>query len=40
VDASRTIRWVNLTEDIRVRARPENVLQSIDTLMPAAASNR
>jgi peroxiredoxin Q/BCP len=40
VDASGTIRWVNLTEDIRVRARPENVLRAIDTLMPAAVSNR
>ena len=26
------IRWVNLTEDIRVRARPEIVLQEIDYL--------
>lgn len=39
VDAKGTIRWVNLTGDIRIRARPENVLQAIDTLMPAAASN-
>ncbi len=39
VNASGTIRWVNLTDDIRVRARPENVLRAIDTLMPAAVSN-
>jgi peroxiredoxin len=26
VDAAGTIRWVNLTDDIRVRARPESVL--------------
>jgi peroxiredoxin len=39
VNASGTIRWVNLTDDTRVRARPENVLRAIDTLMPAAVSN-
>ena len=39
VDAGGTIRWVNLTGDVRVRARPENVLKVVDTLMPAAASN-
>ena len=32
VDAGGTIRWVNLTDDIRVRARPEAVLQAIDRL--------
>jgi peroxiredoxin len=26
VDASRTVRWVNLTDDLRVRARPEEML--------------
>jgi len=40
VDATGTIRWVNLTDDIRIRARPENVLKAIDSVMPAAASNR
>jgi peroxiredoxin len=30
VDASGRIRWVNLTEDIRVRARPEVVLEIVD----------
>ena len=32
VDATGTIRWVNLTDDIRVRARPEAVLAAIDRL--------
>lgn len=27
IDPSGTVRWVNLTEDFRVRARPEEVLQ-------------
>ena len=26
IDASRTVRWVNLTDDLRVRARPEEML--------------
>jgi peroxiredoxin len=32
VDAGGTIRWVNLTDDIRVRARPDSVLAAIDRL--------
>jgi peroxiredoxin Q/BCP len=32
VDASGTIRWENLTDDIRVRARPETVLSAISRL--------
>ncbi len=32
VDASGTVRWVNLTDDIRVRARPDAVLKAIDRL--------
>jgi peroxiredoxin len=32
VDATGTVRWVNLTDDIRVRARPEAVLNAIDRL--------
>ena len=32
VDANGTIRWVNLTDDFRVRARPEAVLTAIDRL--------
>ncbi len=37
VDAAGTIRWVNLTDDTRVRARPENALLVVDQLAPAAA---
>lgn len=29
VDSAGIIRWVNLTEDLRVRARPEAALQAI-----------
>lgn len=30
IDPTGTIRWVNLTEDLRVRARPETVLKEFD----------
>jgi len=36
VDAAGTIRTVNLTDDIRVRARPEIVLREIDYLQRPA----
>ena len=36
IDPSGTIRWVNLTENIAVRARPEQVLKAFDE-MPAKA---
>ena len=32
VDRSGTIRWVNLTGDLRVRARPDEVLEAIQRL--------
>ncbi len=32
VDSTGTIRWLNLTEAIHVRARPEQVLKVIDEL--------
>jgi peroxiredoxin len=32
VDTAGTIRWENLTDDIRVRARPETVLTAINHL--------
>lgn len=32
IDPSGTIRWVNLTDNIAVRARPEQVLQAFDRL--------
>ena len=31
IDSSGTIRWENLTDDIRVRARPGQVLQAFDS---------
>ena len=31
IDASGKIRWENLTDDIRVRARPGQVLQAFDS---------
>ena len=31
VDASGTVQWVNLTENIAVRARPEQALSAIDS---------
>jgi peroxiredoxin len=30
IDSAGTIRWVNLTENIAVRARPEQVLKAFD----------
>jgi len=36
VDATGTVRWVNLTDDLRVRARPENALHEVDKLTLAA----
>jgi peroxiredoxin len=36
IDASGTVQWVNLTENIAVRARPEQALNAID----AAKSGR
>jgi len=38
VDASGTIRWVNLAGNIRVRARPEAVLKALDDLLATRAS--
>jgi peroxiredoxin len=39
LDATGKVRWVNLTDDILVRARPEEVLQAIDTLHLAGPSS-
>jgi len=36
IDASGTVRWVNLTDDFRVRARPEQMLAAARALRPAA----
>jgi Peroxiredoxin len=30
IDSSRVVRWVNLTDNIAVRARPEQVLSAFD----------
>ena len=32
LDSSGIVRWVNLTEDLRVRATPEEMLKAITTL--------
>lgn len=32
LDSSGTIRWMNLTDDIRVRARPEQMLEAAKAL--------
>jgi peroxiredoxin len=36
LDSSGTIRWVNLTEDYRVRPTPEDVLRVVDALKPGS----
>ncbi len=38
LDSSGTIRWVNLTESVTVRARPEQVLKVFDDLKLASAA--
>jgi len=32
IDSSGTVRWVNLTGDYRVRARPDHIFQALDQL--------
>jgi peroxiredoxin len=34
IDSSAMVRWVNLTENIAVRARPEQVLDAFDQIAP------
>ena len=36
IDSSRVVRWVNLTDNIAVRARPEQVLSAFDGIGAAA----
>lgn len=31
IDSSGTIRWENLTDDLKVRARPQQVLEAFDS---------
>jgi peroxiredoxin len=38
IDSTGTIRWENLTEDLRVRARPEQILTVLDQLGRRASS--
>ena len=35
LDSNGVVRWVNLTENIAVRARPEQVLEVLNRLTPA-----
>jgi peroxiredoxin len=35
IDSNGIVRWVNLTENIAVRARPEQVLSAFDQIAPA-----
>jgi len=32
IDSTGTIRWINLTGDLRIRARPEQILKAAGTL--------
>ncbi len=34
IDSTGIIRWVNLTESLAVRARPQQVLKALDDLKP------
>jgi len=34
IDSSDMVRWVNLTENIAVRSRPEQVLDAFDQIAP------
>ena len=36
IDSNGVVRWVNLTENIAVRARPEQVLDAFNQIGPAA----
>jgi peroxiredoxin len=35
LDSNGIVRWVNLTENIAVRARPEQLLEALNQLSPA-----
>jgi peroxiredoxin len=35
IDSNGVVRWVNLTENIAVRARPEQVLEALNQALPA-----
>lgn len=38
IDSSGKVRWVNLTEDYRVRARPQQVLTAFDSMSSSHVS--
>jgi len=40
IDSSGKVRWVNLTEDFRVRARPQQVLDAFDAALSVSGSSR
>jgi peroxiredoxin len=40
IDPAGVVRWVNLTESILVRARPEQVLAAVSAMGPAVAHGR
>ena len=40
IDSTGTVRWVNLTGSILVRARPEPILKAVDDLGLASASGK
>jgi len=40
IDPDGVVRWVNLTESILVRARPEQVLSAVDAMGHAMARGR
>jgi peroxiredoxin len=40
IDSSGKVRWVNLTEDFRVRARPHQILQAFDGMNSAERSGQ
>lgn len=37
IDSTGTIRWINLTASVMVRARPDQVLKAVDELKVAPA---
>ncbi len=40
IDSTGTVRWVNLTEDYRVRARPDQILEVLDNPGQTAPARR
>ena len=40
IDSSGKVRWMNLTEDFRVRARPQQVLDAFDAALSVSGSSR